>query len=473
MKKIIGAMLPLLLLGACKKDITSLNNDPKHPTTVPASALFTYAQRQLASTLASADTYTNTFRLFEQQWQETTYITESNYDIKDNAIPDVQWKALYTDVLENFEQSKQRLPEYVTDATVSKNDAAIIDIMEVYTWHYLVTTYGNVPYSAALSAGIVPKFDDAATVYKDLLKRLDTDIANLSTSAGSFDAADMVYGGDVSQWEKFANTMKLKMGMTISDYDAALAKTTVESAVAAGIFTSNTDNAAFTFASTYPNTNPIWVDLVQSGRQDFVAASTIVDALKANNDPRLSQFFTVDANGDYSGGIVGKKNSYGAFSKPSTTITAPDYPGLLLDYSETEFNLAEAVERGFNVGGAAQDHYNNAVTASIMFWGGSATDATTYLANPAVNYATATGTYKQKIGTQKWIALYNRGWDAWTENRRLDYPQLVPPPTAVSDFPVRMTYPVVEQNVNGANYAAAAAAIGGDAVTTKLFFDKF
>jgi len=100
-------------------------------------------------------------------------------------------------------------------------------------------------------------------------------------------------------------------------------------------------------------------------------------------------------------------------------------------------------------------------------------DATTYLGQPAVNYATAAGTYKQKIGIQKYLALYNRGFDAWTEQRRLDYPVLVAPPSAKSAYPVRYTYPIVEQNLNSGSYNKASTAIGGDLVITKLFWDKF
>ncbi|MBE9582997.1 SusD/RagB family nutrient-binding outer membrane lipoprotein [Mucilaginibacter sp. JRF] len=476
MKKILVAVLPLLLLGACKKDITSLNDDPKNPLKVPASTLFTQAQRQLASNLHSTNVYVNTFRLFEQYWTETTYYTESNYNIKDNAIPDEQWTRLYTDVLNNFEQSRLRLPEYVLDENERKNDDAQIEIMEIYTWYYLVTTFGDLPYSEALKESITPKYDDAVTVYEDLLVRLDAAIEALDPSYPGFGGADRIYGGDIGQWIKFANTLKLKLGITIADHDSQLARTTIESAVQAGVFTSNDDNADYLFDSSSPNTNPVWVDLVQSGRQDFVAAKTIIDALKADADPRLSNYFTVNnsTSNQYVGGEMGTTNSFGAFSKAGTKITAPNFPGDILDYSETEFILAEAVERGYSVGGgSAQTHYNNAITASIEYWGGTEAQATVYLAKPTVNYLTATGTYKQKIGLQKWRALYNRGWDAWIENRRLDYPQLPPPANPVSDFPVRMTYPVVEQNVNGNNYATAAAAIGGDEVSTKLFFDKF
>ena len=221
-----------------------------------------------------------------------------------------------------------------------------------------------------------------------------------------------------------------------------------------------------------PNTNPIYVDLVASGRHDFVPASTIIDKMNSLNDPRRPFYFT-QKSGAYLGGVVGASNDYLAFSHVADLIQTPAFPGTLFDYSEVEFLLAEAIERGYTVSGTTAGHYNNAITASIEDWGGTALDATTYLANPAVAYATATGTWKQKIGTQSWIALYNRGTEAWTQFRKLDFPQLIAPPDALSPLPLRFTYPIEEQTLNGDNWKAASAAIGGDAVNNKLFWDKF
>ncbi len=84
--------------------------------------------------------------------------------------------------------------------------------------------------------------------------------------------------------------------------------------------------------------------------------------------------------------------------------------------------MAEAVERGFNVGDTAKEHYNKAIEASFESWG--AHGAADYLATDAVYYTKAHGNFKEKIGTQKWIALYNRGFEAWTEWRRFDFPRL-------------------------------------------------
>jgi hypothetical protein len=204
-----------------------------------------------------------------------------------------------------------------------------------------------------------------------------------------------------------------------------------------------------------------------------VGASPFIDVLNDLNDPRRSSYFKEADGGGYKGGVYGDLNDYDEFSAPGEQLEDPALPGVLLSYSEVEFLLAEARERGFNVGGTATSHYNAAVTASIVEAGGSAAEAATYLAQPTVAYSTAAGTYKQKIGVQKWIALYNQPVIAWTEWRRLDSPNLQKPANALSDIPKRFPYPNTELNLNGANATAAGTAIGGDVVTTKIFWDKF
>jgi hypothetical protein len=463
----------VILIISCKKDITSLNNDPKNPPIVFSWSLYTNAQKNLARTLASSNVNLNIFRLITQYWQETTYLNESRYNLTTRNINGNAWTALYRDVLNDCEAARKLIPSDVANEAVRKNQLAMLDITEVYTYYYLVTTFGDIPYSKSMNIdSVYPKYDDAKTVYNNLLSRLDADIAALNTSVEGFGSADIIYGGDIALWKKFANSIKLKMAITIADDDAPRAKSAAEAAVAAGVFTSNDESAKFVFKASPPNTNPVWEDLVQSGRKDFVGNSTIVNMTDSLNDPRLPLFFTVDGSGGYSGGAPGRSSSYSTYSKPAKKLTDPVYPHTLLDYAEVEFLLAEAAARSFNVGGTAATHYNNAITASIIDWGATATDAASYLAQPTVAYATAAGTFQQKIGIQKWIALYNRGWDSWIEWKRLDWPQLQPAYSAVSDIPVRFTYPVNEQNYNTRNYTDASKAIGGDKVTTKLWFDK-
>jgi len=156
-------------------------------------------------------------------------------------------------------------------------------------------------------------------------------------------------------------------------------------------------------------------------------------------------------------------------------IKLPNALGILFESTEVNFYLAEAAARGYSVGYTADYYYNNAITESFSFWGLSATDASSYLANPNVAYSTAPGDWKTKIGTQAWIAYFNRGFESWTTWRRLDAPNLQAPSTAYPEadgvVPKRYTYPINEQTVNGANYQSAAAAIGGDKLATKVFWD--
>lgn len=474
MKKIaLIAATGLVILSSCNKDLSSLNIDQKNPSVVPSYTLFTNGQKNLATVVADVNVNDNIFKLITQQWTETTYTDESRYDLNTRSIPDLWWGILYRDCLRDFEEAKKLIPTDVTDEGKQKNELAITDIHEVYAYYLLVNTFGDIPYSQALKTEILfPKYDDAKTVYYDLLSRLDADIAALDESQASYDGADIIYQGDPVAWKKFANSLKLVMGMNISDSDPAKAKEVVESA-APGAFTSNADNAVFQFLSAPPNTNPVWSNLVQSGRNDFVPANTLVNLLKDLNDPRLPLLFTTDPDGDYSGGTAGKGNTFTSFSHVAAAQLAPDAPFPLLDYTQVEFTLAEAVARGMNVGGTVEEHYNKAVTASIEQMGGTAEQAAAYLAQPDVAYTTAAGDFKQKIARQEYIALYNRGFDAWTLIRRLDYPSLPEPVNALSDFPVRFTYPILEQNINTSNYNAAAQAIGGDLVTTKLFWDKY
>jgi len=478
MQKItIYIAIAVLVFTGCTKDLSELNVDPKNASTVPSYTLVTNAERSFSNVLASANVNTNIFRLITQQWQETQYPEESQYDLATRELNDAAWNALYRDVIRDIREAKSLIPSDVKtpagtpDTSRSNNQLAVADIIEIYAWYYLITTYGNIPYSEALDIDKpFPKYDSAKAIYNDLLTRLDVAIDKLNPAGESFGSADIIYNGDVEKWQKFGNSLKLKMGLLIADEDPERARTVVESAVEAGVFTSNEDNAVIKYQNTPPNTNPIWVDLVQSGRDDFVAASTLIDQLNERQDPRLKYFFTPDQSGvDYSGAPPGVQSAYAQYSHVNPKITAPNYPALLLDYAEVEFYLAEAAQRGYDVPGTAESHYESGIRASVESWGGTDAEATAYLANVPYNSAN----WKESIGTQEWIAFFNRGWDAWVAWRRLDYPQLEPAEDALSDIPVRYPYPVNEQNVNRTNYEAASAAIGGDKVETKLWWDKF
>ncbi|WP_395062418.1 SusD/RagB family nutrient-binding outer membrane lipoprotein [Flavobacterium sp.] len=483
MKKILLFITVFSLITSCSDDITSLNEDTKNPTAVPANFLFTAAQKTLVDQMVSTNVNQNVFRLFVQNWTETTYTDESNYDIATRTIPDFHWATLYRDVLKDLKESRSVLSgesytgtatEIANQNTIRNNKYAVIDIMSAYCYYVLVDTFGNVPYTEALDIDSHPnpKYDDAKTIYKDLITKLTASVGTINPSLGSFDTADLIYGGNVTKWKKFANSLRLKMAINMDDIDHTYATTQALAAVSSGIINSSTDNTSLKYLSVQPNTNPIYVDVVASGRNDFVPTNTIIDKMNTLNDPRRTAFFTLSTNNIFEGGTPGDSNNFDNFSHIGSTLLDPTFEGLLMDYSEVEFLLAEAVERNISVGGTAESHYNNAINASLSYWNVSSVDAITYLTSSAVAYTTATGNWKQKIGEQAWLALYNRGFEAWTSYRRLDFPILTAPADAESSIvPTRYTYPAAEETLNSTNNLAASAAIGGNELTTKIFWD--
>jgi Starch-binding associating with outer membrane len=494
-KKYLILLVLVAFFTACTDKFEEFNTDIKNPAVVSGEALFTNAQHQLVRHISSTNVNLNVWKLFAQYWTEVTYIDEANYDIINRTIPDNTFQMYYVGndasneggFLKDFKEAagiiEATTPTSAVGETEKANKLAIIELLTVYAYQNLVDIFGDVPYSEALDINnIAPKYDDAATIYQDLITRIDAALAKLDDAQGSFGTADLVYGGDVAMWIKFANSLKLKIGITIADADATLAKTTVEAAVSGGVFTSNDDNALFPFM-TATHTNPMYEDIIQSGRNDFVPANTIVDIMNTLSDPRRPLYFIqIDTSSvpnveklAYKGGRYGYDSPFSLYSHIPDAISASDFHGILLTFDEVLFYKAEAAARTWSVGGTESALYNDAITASILSWGGTDADATAYLAQPGVAYATAAGTWKQKIGTQAWIAFYTRGLEGYTEWRRMDYPifnigSLI---TNYNEIPVRFTYPVNEQTLNKVNYTSAATAIGGDLISTKIFWDKF
>ncbi|KQB41479.1 SusD/RagB family nutrient-binding outer membrane lipoprotein [Flavobacterium aquidurense] len=501
MKKLIYALGIMILTVSCDDNsLTDLNVDVKNPSVVPASTLFTNAEKSLTEQLVNTNVNKNIFRLVNQQWTETTYLDESTYNWVTRKISDNHWDRLYAGSLAELAQAKDFTekevilstdPEFAQKTIIKKNQLILIDILTVYTYQILVDTYGDVPYSEALkgSGNYLPKYDKAVDIYKDLIVRLNASITNIDVSQPAFGDADVIYKDKLSAWVKFANSIKLKLGINLkaSGLESAIADAAIISG-SEGAFTSNKDNAKLPYMTNLPNTNPLYVDMVFSGRNDFVVAKPFVDALVTLNDPRKTVYFRptykdtdpvtkelITITG-YKGGIVGSKNSQSRFTHASDTIKAPDFSGTLLDYAEVEFLRAEAAGRGVAVSGDIATHYETAIKASMQDWGISTVDADAYLAQPAVAYATATGTWQQKVGEQAWYALFNRGFEGWTSTRRLNFPVLTPPANADAaaggQVPSRMAYPIREQTLNATNYNAAASSIGGDKLSTKIFWDK-
>ena len=474
MKKIIYLVMMAASVLACSDDLSDVNFDTKSPTEVSADVLFSNATKNLFDHMVSTNVNVGIFKMVAQYWTETTYTDEANYDLITRNINGRHWNVLYSEVLKDLDESKRILTEF-PDASMDEaqiqNQIAMISVLEVFAWHVLVDTFGDIPYSEALdSENSIPVYDDDAAIYADLVTRLDAAIAQLTPGAGGFGAADYIYEGDAEGWLKFANSLKLRLAMRYAGVDDSKAATMASEAISAGVFTSNADNATIQYLASAPNTNPIWEDLVQSGRADFVAANTIVDAMNALNDPRRDEYFAQNmGEGVYIGGVYGANgNTHSNSTIYSPLFEDPTLEGVILDYAEVEFLIAEAASRGY-VALSAEEHYENAVTASILYWYGTEAQAAAYLAQPSVAFSAAN--WEQRIGVQKWIALYNRGFEAWSSWRKLDVPNLAIAGQSGLPVPLRFTYPVTEATLNGQNYSAAGTAIGGDELDTPVFWD--
>lgn len=571
-----GLALCAAVFTSCERDITSLNVDPKHPGTVLSGNLVASTEQVLFDQMVTPSVNFNISRFFTQQWTETQYIDETNYNFVTRNQPQNHYNTMMRRVIQplsvaaaniaNETEAASYTPDQV--AKVKANKKAITEIMSVFAWKNLVETYGNVPYTEALkyttgNEVLQPKYDDAATIYADLIKRLDAAIASTTPTLPGFDN-EIVYHGDMTNWLKVANSIKLEMGLMLSDVDAAKARTLVETAYKAGVILNQSDD----FGLKYENgqfSNPIYQNLVASGRNDFIVSDVYINSLKSKGDPRRFEFFaenrnatlgtvssvktTVDnitnvsttvitfkddfsaatnkllsaanASGNnavfkdlpskddvlpsneddallgyvvantsntitvinarqkiqaddvinleqYVGGPYGNLATFANFTHVSRSQKLPTATGVIIDQVQVKFELAEAAARGFNVGKTASEWYNDAVLSSMTQWNVSTEDAQKYLDVHPYNAAN----WKKSIGEEAWVAMYNRGFEAWNIWRRLDYPSFTKPGNAES-LVYRMPYSFNEYSTNKANVEAAAAAIGKDTYGTKLFFDKY
>lgn len=487
--------MSVLVICACDP-LTDLNEDIKNPAEVPASSLFTNATVSLMDFMTETNVNVNNFRLWSQQWAQTTYPDESNYQLVERNVNGRTWNTLYATVIKDLKDAKSVLPNdpFLPEAN-KQVQAAIMETLEIFAFHLLVDIFGDIPYTEALDIdNITPKYDDDEAIYNDLITRLDAAIGNLSGES-SLGNADLIYGGDAASWRTFANSLKLRMAIRLADKDNSRAKSMVEAAVNDGVFTSSSEDFLIVYESSTPNTNPLWEQFVQSGRSDFVGSNTLVDVMNGLEDPRRPVYFrenitaTDSITGDdytaYVGGIYGDANSYPANSHPGLTLHNPVLPGVVLSYTEVCFLLADAAERGYSVGESAETFYNRGIISSFDEWRNAAAASgkvpaeslwdkdqgpLDYLSKPEVAYSTAPGTWKEKIAMQKWLALYNQGFEAWSTYRIYDAPTMNVAVDAGTVPPSRFTYPVTEYSLNGASIEAALPASGDD-MFGKVFWD--
>lgn len=493
-KIVIALFVAATTISSCTKNFDEINTDPNNPTEVPNSYYLTGAQRGIMDNTFDTWWGGNVGNQLAQYWSSNQYTSESRYFFR-TGITNSYWNLFYAGgnnisttavgglrELQNIIDNCDNDPGKSAASGAVVNQKAVAMLLKAWLYQNMTDTWGNIPYSEALNAEIrSPKYDTQSSIYSGLLADVDAALALIDESAAG-PMGDLVYGGDMASWKKFANTLKMRIAIRMADVNTSTAGTAFSEAMTSGAFESNADNALMPYG-TGTDANPIYYNRYVQGRNDYCASNTMLDILVALNDPRLSSYYAPSSStGEWIGEVYGLTEANGAattnssISQRSAKVLAADLPGIFLDYASVEFMIAEAIERGW-VAGSAQDHYNAGITASMEYWTtASSTDITTYIAQPSVDYTNAGSgtTWQQKIGKQKWLALYLQGVQGWSEWRRLDFGILQEPADGILDgdgIPMRMKYPVDEQTLNSTNYDAAVASQGSDEQNTKVWWD--
>lgn len=386
---------------------------------------------------------------------------------------------------------------------------AMAKVWKVEIYHRITDYFGPIIYSQFGNKETSTGYDSQKDVYTNFFKTLDEAVAVFKANPGAtaFAAHDQIYAGSADKWLKMANSLRLRLAVRIAYVEPALAKTEAEKAVTAGVFTANSESA---FVLSTANSINILSRITYIN--EFRMSATMQSVLEGYNDPRVSEYFLPTVTG---GGYKGLRNGLPAQLKSSALNnqysfvgtkwlsigrTGTTTPNRVISASEVYFLRAEGALRGWNMGGNAQDLYNTGIRMSLTertTASGAQIDAyitststptaiadqwnTPAMSDIPVLYA-AGGSFERRLEqiiTQKWIALYPDGWEAWSERRRTGYPKGYPIINSLnSDIPVtgsmkRLMFSVNEYSTNAVATAAAVTLLGGpDKNTTRLWWDK-
>jgi len=466
MKMIKYYIVLIIALTSCD-DFEELNINPNEPTKVSSGVLFTSAIRTSVQTTSN-----EAFLLSNNIAQLTAKTLRAEVDFYGwNAFPTV-WEGLY--------ESLTDLSSLISIAREENNDKMIGAAMVFESWIFseLTNAYGDIPYSDAIKGEesvFTPKYDTQASIYQDLLDKLDLAISMLKGS-GTI-SGDILYNGDASKWIKFANGLKLRLLMYASNkIDVSTSfKLVVDQGV---LFESNEDQAVLNFLNSFPNQFPT-IPLKQGDFDAVAISKSALDLMELYHDPRLSRYarpdnlnfeapeFTGVANGV--GGQTGSRLGLSYFDYPGH-VTASEIginyaDGIIMSYAEVEFLIAEAIAKGW-LSGDLESHYKKGIQASHEYYQVNYTpfgwtDFENFYQNSGVGYTSTIDIWKQK-----WLSLYFSALDPYYEVRRWyveaggwdALPFLNPPIGNNSnnyELPMRFLYPGQEQSLNAENYNEA------------------
>ena len=473
--KIFAVLAVLFIFQACTQDFEEINDNPNFPTVDEANpalilpkilfeagnemtASIAWGTGNIIAQLVATNNFTGTDRYLLGTYEGT-------------------WNLLYR----NLRDANNLLALAETTDNGGYQAAALT--LRAWMLANLTEMYGDVPYSEALQGKesiFLPKYDSQADIYVAILDDLQNAV-NAAAKGGSM-AGDILYGGNTDNWAKLANSLRMRYLMRLENkWDelgidgAALMQGIVNSGVH---FTSNDDNGAVPYLSA---TNRWPLNTARVGSFDEKRMSQRIEGvLKDLNDPRMEILFRVVDNPD-SDEFIGVPNGLsedaasnfngGANNQSRLGFRFREEPAsvemMIMHYSELMFIVAEAAQKGY-ISGNAADFYNAGVEANMSYLG--IADASDYLANADVALTTDE---LERIATQKWLSLFMVGNEAWYDYRRTGLPALTPGPNAVlSELPVRIQYPTSEQVLNTANYEAAVSSQGPDENTTKMWLLK-
>lgn len=514
MKHLLRYMImPALIvsIAACTKNFEDMNTNPGKITDISARELpFMFSRAQSAAPMNQsyyqtaqnlyADLYAQYFALTTTNFQTDRYVINDGWlprpGIVANVLTAPQLKTIF---------------QYTDPAS---GEYALASIMWVYTFHRFTDYFGPVPYFHVGEAQPRIPYDPQDKIYDDFFKRLDVAVTNLKklTVANVFGSYDLMYSGDVQQWIRFANTLRLRLALRISAVAPERAKQEAEAAIAAGVMT-ETSHTAWLKRSLKNDGN----GLSQIGSyNEFSMSSTMASYLKGYNDPRLEVYFQPSIAGNQYRGLRNGSTAAAInlpLNRPAQTSNvgkrwttwngAAWVPQLeasqaVIYAAEAYFLRAEAALNGWNAAGTAADLYAKGIENSLRQWGitdpniinnyiqssavpiapGDA-ESSPAVASIPVKFGTTESVQRQQIGTQKWLAIYPDGIEAWAEFRRSGYPQMYRVlQSDNADLPAgtfikRLPYPSTEATTNSEELKKGIQLLGGpDNAATRIWWDK-
>lgn len=442
--KNLAVVLTLLLISTSCSDWIDhdLNIDPDAPTDVSMNLILPAVQQSMGYHLVGNNTV-RTNNIWMQQFDgvDRQSYTEARYQLTPADVNNV-WNSIYVEMLQNLtviiEKGK-------TTGKESPNFVGVAEVLTATTLGITTDLFGDIPYTEANKGAdaLKPKYDTQQVIYNNIFTLLDDAVVNLNKTANTFAVSgDVIYGGNVTKWKKAANSIKARHLLQLSKKNGNAAYTAALAAVANG-FTSNADDFLVPWETA--NKNPINQFMTQRG--DIRMGATLVNMLKANNDPRLAFYAEKDAAGNYTGSVAGSQNA--AASKPGTYNAKEDSKTILMTYSELKFIEAECLlMKTPSDPAGAQIAYEAAVAASVLRVTGAANTA--WLA-ANINGVPVT---LQKIIEQKYIAGYSTN-QPYADYRRTGFPVLnLAVGAVIPAIPTRFPYAQDELDYNTANVPA-------------------